>query len=224
MQFLDGRRSRLVFFRFSFLTFVLMPFCRPLLFALLLVTCVSLSIADEPTAGAANNTPTDYVLQPSDLIRVLVFQEPDLLREVRISQESTVNLPLIGQLDLKGKSVRQVEELIRSLYDKDFLVNPQITVTVLEYSPRTVQVIGAVNQPGSITFPPEQKMTLVEALSRAGGPSRIANLNQVRITRVNADGKSENITINLGGLKKGNSSDSFQLQKGDVIFIPENIL
>ena len=209
------------FFRFSFPIFVAMTFRR-----FILLTGLALVVAAR-SRGAENapaNTPIDYILQPSDLIRILVFQEPDLLREIRISQESTINLPLIGTVDLRGKSVRQAEEQIRALYDHDYFVNPQITVTVLEYSPRNVQVIGAVNTPGSISFPPEQKMTLVEAISRAGGPSRIANLGQVRVTRTGPDGKSENFTVNLDGLKKGNSADSLQLQKGDVIYIPERIL
>ena len=201
-----------------------MPFRRLSLAALLLLLGLVRLTADDKSGASSPTTPTDYILQPSDLIRVLVFQEPDLLREVRISQEFTINLPLVGSVDLKGKSVRQAEDLIRALYDHDYLVNPQITVSVLEYSPRTVQVIGAVNKPDSINFPPELKMTLVEAISRAGGPTRIANLKQVRITRITPDGKTENFTINLDGLTKGNSSDSVQLQKGDVVYVPERII
>ena len=201
-----------------------MPFRRLSLAALLLLLGLVRLTADDKSGASSPTTPTDYILQPSDLIRVLVFQEPDLLREVRISQEFTINLPLVGSVDLKGKSVRQAEDLIRALYDHDYLVNPQITVSVLEYSPRTVQVIGAVNKPDSINFPPELKMTLVEAISRAGGPTRIANLKQVRITRITPDGKTENFTINLDGLTKGNSSDAVQLQKGDVVYVPERII
>lgn len=111
----------------------------------------SVSGAETAAAGAS----TDYVLQPSDLIRVMIFQEPDLQREVRITQEYTITLPLIGTIDVRNKTVRQVEELIRDLYDKDYLVNPQINLTVLEYTQRTVQVVGAVNQPGAVVFPPE---------------------------------------------------------------------
>ena len=201
-----------------------MSFRRLLLTLGLLTMGLARLTADEQATLSSSQTPTDYILQPSDLIRVLVFQEPDLLREVRISQEFTINLPLVGSVDLKGKSVRQAEDLIRALYDHDYLVNPQITVSVLEYSPRTVQVIGAVNKPDSINFPPELKMTLVEAISRAGGPTRIANLKQVRITRITPDGKTENFTINLDGLTKGNSSDAVQLQKGDVVYVPERII
>jgi polysaccharide export outer membrane protein len=167
---------------------------------------------------------TDYVMQPSDLIRVMVFQEPDLMREVRITQEYTITLPLIGTIDLRNKTVRQAEEIIRSLYDKDYLVNPQINLTVLEYTQRTVKVLGAVNQPGAIVFPPEQKMGLLEAIARAGGFSRIAERRKVRLSRTLEDGKSENYIINTDEMIQGASAQQWLLTKGDVIFVPERIL
>mgnify|MGYP001211641281 FL=1 len=179
--------------------------------------------AEAPPATLAAEA-TDYVLQPSDLIRVLIFQQPDLLREVRITQEYTITLPLIGTIDLRGRTVRQAEEIIRSLYDRDYLVNPQVNLTVLEYTQRTVQVVGAVNQPGAVVFPPEQKMGLIEAGGRAGGQSRIADLKRVRLTRTNAEGKAENQIINVDDMMKGNSNQQYLLQKGDVIFVPERLL
>lgn len=191
------------------------------LFALGLLAPLS-GAETSPTSPAAEST--DYVMQPSDLIRVLIFQQPDLLREVRITQEYTITLPLIGTIDLRGRTVRQAEEIIRSLYDKDYLVNPQVNLTVLEYTQRTVQVVGAVNQPGAVVFPPEQKMGLIEAIARAGGQSRIADLKRVRLTRTNAEGKAENQIINVDDMMKGNSNEQYLLQKGDVIFVPERLL
>ncbi|HRG54582.1 MAG: polysaccharide biosynthesis/export family protein [Opitutaceae bacterium] len=176
----------------------------------------------QPSAGTAEAT--DYVLQPSDLIRVLIFQEPDLLREVRITQECTITLPLIGTIDLRDRTVRQAEEIIRSLYDRDYLVNPQVNLTVLEYTQRTVQVVGAVNQPGAVVFPPEQKMGLVEAIARAGGQSRLADLKRVRLTRTNAEGRAENLIINVDDMMKGASNEKYLLQKGDIVFVPERLL
>lgn len=190
--------------------------------ALLGLTAAQAQNSGTPQESTA--VPTDYVLQPSDLIRILVFQEPDLQREVRISQESTINLPLIGSIDLKGKSVRQAEEMIRALYDRDYLVNPQITITVLEYTQRTVQVLGAVNQPGAIAFTPEAKMGLLEAIARAGGFSRLAERRKVRLTRTTPDGKSENYLINTDDLIQGNSTDKWLLVKGDVIYVPERLI
>ena len=176
----------------------------------------------QPSAGTAEAT--DYVLQPSDLIRVLIFQEPDLLREVRITQECTITLPLIGTIDLRDRTVRQAEEIIRSLYDRDYLVNPQVNLTVLEYTQRTVQVVGAVNQPGAVVFPPEQKMGLVEAIARAGGQSRLADLKRVRLTRTTAEGRAENLIINVDDMMKGASNEKYLLQKGDIVFVPERLL
>lgn len=182
--------------------------------------CVGGRAEDQPVVAES----TDYVMQPSDLIRVMVFQEPDLMREVRITQEYTITLPLIGTIDLRNKTVRQAEEIIRSLYDKDYLVNPQINLTVLEYTQRTVKVLGAVNQPGAIVFPPEQKMGLLEAIARAGGFSRIAERRKVRLSRTLADGKSENYIINTDEMIQGVSAEQWLLTKGDVIFVPERIL
>jgi polysaccharide export outer membrane protein len=143
---------------------------------------------------------------------------------VRISQEYTISLPLIGLVDLRNHTLKQAEEQIRQLYDKDFLVNPQVNLTVLEYSQRTTQILGAVNSPGAIVFPPEKQMGLVEAIARAGGHSRLADLRRVRLTRIGSEGKLENYTINVDEIMKGASGEKWLLQKGDIIFVPERLL
>jgi len=172
-----------------------------------------------PAAAAA-----DYILQPSDLLNVQVFQEENLKRDVRVSQECSITLPLIGKVDLKGKSLRQAEDLIRDLYNRDYLVNPQVNVVVIEYAKRTVNVIGQVNQPGAVLFPQEQGLTLLDAISRAGGFSRLANRSQGKLTRTNAHGKTETYIINADDLIKGNSSNSWPLLVNDIVFVPERIL
>ena len=169
-------------------------------------------------------TKIDYVLQPSDLIRVQIAFEEDLNREVRISQENTVNLPLIGSVDLKGKTARQAEEIIRALYDRDYLVNPQVNLIVLEYAPRNVFVSGSVGAQGVVPFPREQGLTLIDAISRAGGFNRLADKKHVTLKRTNADGKTETFTINAEDLMKGDSTETWPLQPNDVIFVPEKIL
>jgi polysaccharide biosynthesis/export protein len=193
-----------------------------LLFLSLLVG-IHLPAAEEqkPVPAAAA---LDYILQPSDLLNVQIFQEENLKRDVRVSQEFEITLPLIGKVDLKGKSLRQAEDLIRELYDRDYLVNPQVNVVVVEYAKRSVNVIGSVNQPGAVLFPQEQGLTLLDAVARAGGFSRLANRNQVKLTRTNADGKSETYIIDADDLIKGKSSNSWPLLANDIIFVPERIL
>ena len=166
----------------------------------------------------------DYVLQPSDLIRIQIFQEDDLNREVRISQEYTVKLPLVDTVDLKDKTARQAEEHIRDLYGRDFLAKPQVNLFVLEYAPRRVFVAGAVATPGVVLFQQEQGLTLIDAISRAGSFNRLADKKRVTLKRTKPDGSTETFTINVDDVMKGDTNQTWPLQPNDVITIPEKIL
>jgi len=176
------------------------------------------------TLAQGRDQKRDYQLLPSDLIRVQVFQEPDLDREVRVSQEGQIFLPLIGKIEVRGRSLRQVEELVRDLYDRDYLVNPQINIIIMQYQPRMVNVMGAVNAPGALEFPPEQSITVIEAISRAGGFNRLADRKRVRLTRTYTGGRVENFVINADELMSGASSEPWVVLKDDVIFVPERVL
>ena len=214
----------MVFFRFFFLRFAMSPQIQRI-FLICFFLLPSLVVAAEKQGASLPATPvSDYLLQPSDLLSVQVFQEEDLKREVRVSQEYSITLPLIGKVDVKGKTVHQAESLIRNLYDHDFLVNPQVNVVVIEYAKRSVNVIGSVNQPGAVLFPQEQGLTLLDAISRAGGFSRLADRKHVKLTRTNADGKAETYIINADDLIQGTSSNAWLLLANDVVYVPERIL
>jgi polysaccharide export outer membrane protein len=194
---------------------------------LLVIASPQITAADKPTepsSSAPRTEQADYLLQPYDLIEIVVFQEPDLAREVRLSQDSTINLPLIGTVDLSGKTVRAAQDAIRRLYDKDYLVNPQINVTVKEYAKQTVNVLGSVNTPGAISIPPEQPLKLLDAITRAGGFTRLADRKRIKLSRLNADGKTSTSIINADDIIQSNTADTWILFKGDVIFVPERIL
>ena len=194
-----------------------------------LVVLAVLAIFAPTHAVAQSGTPgreqkRDYQLLSGDLIRVQIFQEPDLDREVRVSQEGEVFLPLIGKITVAGRTLRQVEELVHDLYDKDYLVDPQVNVIVMQYQPRMVNVMGAVNSPGALEFPPEQSITVIDAISRAGGFNRLADRRRVRLTRTFPGGRVENYVINADELMSGASSEPWVVLKGDVIFVPERVL
>jgi polysaccharide export outer membrane protein len=166
----------------------------------------------------------DYQLRPSDLLQVRVFQEEDMTRDVAVSQDFSISLPLIGIINVKGRSLRQTEELIRQLYDRDYLVNPQVTLIVLRYAERTVNVIGSVNAPQAVSFPPERGLTLLEAIARAGGFSRLANRSQVKVVRRDDKGQSTTYTVNADRLISGSSDSAWPLQVDDIIEVPERFL
>jgi len=184
----------------------------------------AVSTAEEAGAQPQPKQSAFYILRPMDLVKVQVFQEPDLDRELRVSQDHTIVMPLIGVIDLKKRTVRETELLIASLYNKDYLVNPQINITVVEYSPRTVNVLGAVNGPGSVIIPPEHVFSLLDAISKSGGFSRLANRNRVSLTRTLASGETQNFTIDADQLVSGDAVNKWTVQDGDIVYVPERIL
>jgi polysaccharide export outer membrane protein len=228
-------RKRIIAILFRFLSPVTFRMRRPLLTILSLLSLVvaagraaSADVAAKPGAGKSETAKTEankanYLLQPLDLLKVQVFQEEEInkLGEVRVSQEYTISLPLIGTIDLKGKTSQQATEMIRKRYDRDYIIDPQVSVQVIEYAKRTVNVVGQVNQPGQVDFPQEQGLTLVDAISRAKGPTRLANMKKVVLKRTNPDGTTDVQTINVDDLMKTESKDTFPLQPGDVITVPE---
>ena len=196
---------------------------KKLLCLCLVVLASALSRAAQQAPAAPAGSP---VLAPSDLLSIRVYGEAELTQEVRISREYTISLMLIKQVNLNGKTARQAEELIRDLYNRDFLVNPQVSLIVKEYSKRTVNVLGEVNRPGPVSFPLEQGLTLIEAIGLAGGTNQIAKLSTVRIVRVAPDGKQETQIVNFGDLLKGKTSNSggksdFPLQVNDTVWVDQ---
>lgn len=189
---------------------------------------------DTPTDGsAAKSAPIlvqgrpDYVLEPQDVIRIQVFQEDDINKQcdgLSVSQECTVTLPLIGTISVRDKTVHQAEEMIRSLYDRDYIVNPQVTLTVIKYAERTVNVMGSVTNQGRIQFPQERGLSIVDALSLAGGQTRLADLKHVRLTRRNTNGDPETSIIDVDGMTKKGGPDPVMLQPDDIVYVPERIL
>jgi polysaccharide export outer membrane protein len=198
-----------------------------------IISLIALAAAVGPAwAGNSNPPPADqksipiedYKLQTGDTVRVQIFDEPELDREVTVSQQGEIFLPLIGRLKVKDETIRNVQQAVRVLYDRDYIVNPQVNMMVIKYRQRTVNVMGAVNSPQSIEFPPDRSLTLIDAISRAGGFNRYANRKSVRLTRTYSDGHTENFTINADDLISGDKQDHWVLLSDDVIFVPESIL
>lgn len=205
-------------------------FTRWIIAALMVGRLCVFAQSDRPQSKSGGDQPVtsisqlDYVLQPNDLIRVVVFQEPDLEREVRLSADSKITLPFLLAVDLKGKTIAQAQAAIRDLYNQGYLVNPQISITVLEYSKELVNVLGQVNNAGPVNIPPDQPLNLLDAIARAGGFTRLADRKHVRLTRMGEEHRTVTTTINVDDIIQSTNSDQQLLQKGDVIYVPERIL
>lgn len=166
----------------------------------------------------------NYVLKPSDVITVEVYQEQDLNKEVRVEGDGTVALALIGKVKVAGMSVAEAQSLITDLYNRDFLVDPQVSVLVTSFSPKIVHVLGSVNSPGVVQIPPDRDLTLTEAIAAVRGVSRLGNPKSITIKRVDKDGRSRQMEVNFNRIVTDPDAKDIVLKEGDTVWIPERII
>ena len=125
----------------------------------------------------------NYTLKPSDVIQVEIYQEMDLEKSVRIEADGTVALALVGKVKIAGMTVAQSQELITDLYNRDYLVDPQISVLVISFAPKYVRVLGMVGRAGKVAIPPDSDLTLLDAITECGGIVRLGQPRRVIIKR-----------------------------------------
>ncbi|MBI4676086.1 MAG: polysaccharide biosynthesis/export family protein [Elusimicrobia bacterium] len=163
---------------------------------------------------------TAYKIRPGDLLEISVFQEPDLNRKVRVGPDGSITLPLAGKVEVGSMDTQKAEASVAQALQK-YLVSPQVTVFVAEYSTSLVYILGEVKAPGSYPIPGETPMTVLEAITLAGGFTQYAAQERTRVIR-NAEGKSETLHVDVRQITKGDKSKDMQLKPNDVIFVPES--
>lgn len=180
--------------------------------------------------GAAETPPaeaTRYRLFTRDLIRIAVHGEPEVSVERRIDSTGEVSVPLIGQVKLAGLTTGEAQAAIAKRYrDDEIFIRPDVLVSVAEYSPKELMLLGQVGRQGKQAFPPEAStMSIVEAITSAGGFTRIAKGDAVRVTRKDEKGAEQSFTVNVEKMIEGRApaGETFVLQPGDVIFVPERV-
>lgn len=171
-----------------------------------------------------------YRLTTTDRLRIVVFGEPDLSTLSRIDARGNVNLYLVGDVHVAGCTINEAQQIIESSYrDGRYLRNPQVTVSVEDYAPRTVTVDGQVRNPGPISLPTESTLTVYQAIIRAGGFTDIAKGSAVSVTRILPGGAKKVFTVDVDGLIRGRdrnrgNDDTLLLEPGDIIYVPERLI
>ncbi len=176
-----------------------------------------------PPAAIPKANSDDHVLMPGDLIEVKVFQEPDLDTTMRVARDGSVVYPLIDRVTVGGLTPLTASKLIHDLLDKDYIVNPQVSLLVMEYAKRTFTVLGEVQKPGSYDMPDRATVSLLEAIGMSGGYTRVANPNSVTVKR---RVKNREMVYRLNAKKmaaSGGSPSSFEIKADDVITVAESI-
>ncbi len=149
----------------------------------------------------------DYALGSTDLVRIQVYDEQDLYLESRVSDKGTISYPFLGELKVKGLTPRQLEQLIATKLKGDYLINPKVSVDILEY--RSVYINGEVASPGGFAFQPG--ITVRKAISLAGGFTDHAAEGKISVIHDNSPfAKSQPIRL-----------DDF-VQPGDILTVEES--
>lgn len=197
-----------------------------------LTWALALVLSGLPAAqGCASNPPPVQLplappgerttLAPGDVFQLKIVGEKDLPEEYQVASDGTVDLPYIHTVEVTGLEPQEVARLIRErLIEEKILSDPAVVVSVKEYVSKRVVLLGEVQKPGS--FPLSPGLTLIQALSQAGGLTSIANKEQVRLTRATKNGNTNTVVLDIGAITEGRSPD-IPLQAGDRIYVKERI-
>lgn len=170
-----------------------------------------------------NNFFTTYRLGPEDVISVVVFNQDRYSRAgIIVPPSGRISLSLIqGGIFVNGKTVDEVAELIKKKYD-EYIVDPQVTVSLDKASSYRYSVIGDVGQPGIRLM--NHRLTVTEALAEAGGVLPTGDKSKVVVLRRQANGILSPIPVNVSAIYKGKAADNTYLVPGDQIVVPGNKL
>lgn len=164
----------------------------------------------------------DYLVGSQDVLRITVYEHPDLTTVVRVSEEGKITFPLIGELEVKNFSVQQIEKIIAEKLSEELITNPQVTVFIEQYKGRRVTVMGEVTKPGQYEL--IGTASVLDAISMALGMTKDAGYTITLIRKDSTAGESithKKISIDVDRLfKEGDFSQNVQLQDRDVIYVP----
>lgn len=159
-------------------------------------------------------------LGPGDEFEVRVYEEPNLSGVFMVSPTGQVDYPLVGTIAVEGLVGSQVAALLRQRLAEKYIRNPFVTVQIKTLNSKKVFVLGEVKAPGRFGF--TERMSIVEAITLAGGFGPLAERNYIVVTRTDASG-TRRIPLPVEKIMQGMASN-FILQPGDIVYVPETIL
>jgi len=178
----------------------------------------ALVLALAPVRGQEDASPP-YRVGPRDVVRIEVFEEPDLNREVAVSEDGTLRLPLVGNVQAEGLTEKELAASLQAILEENFLRRASVSVEVVQFLSRPISVLGAVRNPG--TLGSAGRLTLIEALTQSGGLSE-SHGGSVQILRRASNGLTDQITIPVEALLVRADPDlNLPIFANDLITVPE---
>jgi len=172
-----------------------------------------------PAPVAHEDQPVASTLGPGDVVEVRVFQEPELSGVFQVGNEGDIVFPLCKRVLVGGLTANGAAETIRACLAERYMRDPQVSVLVKEYNSKKVFVFGEVQKPG--TFPYQDGMSVVQAVTLAGGFTKTAAQNATSVTR-RVGGTETKIKVSVQDIALGRAPN-FTLEPGDIVYVPESL-
>lgn len=185
--------------------------------ALVCLTLVAALAGAQPQAtGEAG-----YRIGPKDLLEIKVFEVPELNIDRRVSEEGSINLPLIGDIPVQGLTDVELAERLKGLLESRYVQHASVAVTVKEFRSRPISVLGAVKQPGNLAL--SGRWTLIEALSAAGGLDE-KNGGTIYVLRRAENGLTDQISVSVDDLMvRADPDANLPIFANDIINVPPRV-
>jgi polysaccharide export outer membrane protein len=167
--------------------------------------------------GRAAAQEAAYTVKPGDTLKISVWKEPDLDGTVLVTPDGGFSFPLVGQIDAKGKSVTELQQIMLGRLKK-YISDPVITVAVQDIKGNKIYVIGQVAHAGEFIVNP--RVDVLQALSMAGGTTPFASLGDIIVIRRTGT-VQKTLPFDYKAVTRGRSLDqNIELQSGDVVVVP----
>ncbi len=159
-----------------------------------------------------------YHVGPGDVLKISVWKNDQISQQVGVRPDGRITLPLIGDVEVAGKTVDDIATAIAQQSTRFFTEAPSVTVQVAEVKSYRVYVLGEVQKPGEFT--PAAQITVLQALSLGGGFSRFANPDAILIVRQDTRGVRRIPFVYSQVVRSGDLDENIMLQAGDTVVVP----
>lgn len=172
----------------------------------------------ETIDAAASLRESPYIIGPQNVIQIKIYGDASAHQVYRVDELGFIKHVLIGRVKVAGMTIEEAEKKMEQLLDRDYIVNPHVTIFVLEYS--TFSIIGEVKRPGNYEI--TGKVSVIEAISMAGGFTTVAAQKSVKIMR-KQEGTERVIPVDTTRItQQGDLSAEVYLEADDVVVVPKS--
>ena len=172
-----------------------------------------------PTSGTNPAPPgDDYIIGPEDILEINVWKQAELSGHMPVRPDGKISMPLIGEVEVAGLTPPRLADLITEKL-KTFVTKPQVNVMVLEVKSQFVNIVGEVGKPGRYEL--TQPLTILDAITNAGGPGPYAKLKKIYVLRPLGGGARQTLFFDYKAVIKGQKlEENIYLKRGDILVIP----